>query len=472
MTRLVVAVLATLFLALDAFGCSLCSMSVPTISVGINVVGESDRIRYADIVWEFSEEFTRTVMQTHDTNKNGLLEGDELRNINRFLLEYIAPKSFLTHIDSFIGDSVNNKNISFKIDSQKLIFDANKLVFSYRLLLDIKTQNDMTLSFVFDDEGEYFMFSTKPESTALTLPSEWKSEINAYSNIAIFGVYSQEGFAKRQEEKSTQPGSAALEQNAKIERQDDSRILNIARAAIVDLSAKINAHLVSVKQDGSLVAYFSLLFFSFVYGVLHAMGPGHGKSLVAAYFMANERSYVRAAAMSAMIGVTHTFSAFVLTIVAYFAFGLFFGGFVTDVGVWTTKISAVIIITVALYLGYKRVPKKKLSHWKTHPNECLCRSCKVGGEGGDMGVVLAAGLVPCPGTVGIFMFAISLGMFFVGFMAALAMSMGMSLVILLSSVITIKVRKSSENRYAKLALYLNFAAIFVMICLGVLLLLV
>jgi nickel/cobalt transporter (NicO) family protein len=494
MRKVFIAIFGILFFGSYAFACALCSMSVPTVYVSINAAGNLGKVSYVDVQWRFGEEFTKVVMQAHDTDRNGILEGNELRAVSRSLLDYIAPKRYLTHIDSFVGESTQSKNINFKVISQKLEFEYNKLFFSYRLETDAKIQDDMTLSFVFDDDGGYFMFMTSPDSATLTLPSGWESEINAYSNIAIFNIRKKSSKNAAEMGRTAKIDSAKLEQNARVNlkelpqtlqttesnattaiqnKQDDSQILQAARALLTDLSYGIKMHLASIKQDGSPTAYLSLLFFSLIYGALHAMGPGHGKSLVAAYFMAHERSYARAALMSAMIGVTHTFSAFVLTAVAYFAFGIFFGGFIIDVGQWATKVSALVIIAIALYLGYKRIPKSsKILRWSAHPNACVCKACKTGGEGSDIGIVLSAGLVPCPGTVGVFMFSVSLGMFFVGFMSALAMSIGMSLVILLSSVITIKVRKSAENRYAKLALYLNFAAIFVMICLGALLLLV
>jgi ABC-type nickel/cobalt efflux system permease component RcnA len=55
----------------------------------------------------------------------------------------------------------------------------------------------------------------------------------------------------------------------------------------------------------------------------------------------------------------------------------------------------------------------------------------------DWGVVLSAGMVPCPGTVTIFIFALSSGEYLLGFLSALCMSLGMSFIIALTAIGTL-----------------------------------
>src|SRR3984893_4745050 len=52
----------------------------------------------------------------------------------------------------------------------------------------------------------------------------------------------------------------------------------------------------AAKVDGS--ATWSLLGLSFLYGIFHAAGPGHGKAVISSYVVANEETWVRGVVLS------------------------------------------------------------------------------------------------------------------------------------------------------------------------------
>ena len=86
--------------------------------------------------------------------------------------------------------------------------------------------------------------------------------------------------------------------------------------------------------------------------------------------------------------------------------------------------------------------------------------------------MLSAGLVPCPGTITIFLFSITLELYFIGFLSAIFMSLGMGFVIAITALISTKARKSSKNRFANVFKFLDFGAVCIIIVLGSVLILV
>jgi ABC-type nickel/cobalt efflux system permease component RcnA len=87
-------------------------------------------------------------------------------------------------------------------------------------------------------------------------------------------------------------------------------------------------------------------------------------------------------------------------------------------------------------------------------------------------LILSAGIIPCPGTITIFLFSITLGLFYIGLLSALSMSLGMGFVIALTAVISTKVRKATNSRFSRFLVLLDFGAVATIIVLGLILIIV
>jgi nickel/cobalt exporter len=75
------------------------------------------------------------------------------------------------------------------------------------------------------------------------------------------------------------------------------------------------SHLIRAsKADGS--AGWTLLGVSFIYGVFHAAGPGHGKAVISSYLVANEETWRRGVIMSFASAVLQSVSAIAIVAVA------------------------------------------------------------------------------------------------------------------------------------------------------------
>ena len=63
----------------------------------------------------------------------------------------------------------------------------------------------------------------------------------------------------------------------------------------------------AAKADGS--AAYTLLGISFLYGVFHAAGPGHGKAVISSYLVANNETWRRGIVLSFASAILQAFSA-------------------------------------------------------------------------------------------------------------------------------------------------------------------
>ena len=82
-----------------------------------------------------------------------------------------------------------------------------------------------------------------------------------------------------------------------------------------ELSGLIRA----AKTDGS--AYWGLMGISFIYGIFHAAGPGHGKAVISSYLLANEETWRRGVALSFASALLQAVTAVALVTIAAILLG-------------------------------------------------------------------------------------------------------------------------------------------------------
>jgi nickel/cobalt exporter len=77
---------------------------------------------------------------------------------------------------------------------------------------------------------------------------------------------------------------------------------------------KLSSLIRASKADGS--AAYTLLGISFIYGVFHAAGPGHGKAVISSYLVANNETWRRGVALSFASAVLQSFTAIAIVGIA------------------------------------------------------------------------------------------------------------------------------------------------------------
>ena len=464
------------------FGCAACQLMNPTEQLNIDLSFNKKTLTGMHTTWTFNDVYSTEVFREYDKNKNNKLDDKELKVVLKAMLDYVLPKHMLTKI-RYAKENEEATLVKAKYKNFDLKLVNNLLVLTYDAELHLDVQDNSTLSFTFEDDENYLNFAIQNINIKNT---ELYHEQNVYLFTAsiLFHYTLPE---VKQETKPVKELPSILEIEKQREEKKNQEKINSpknssAQANLLKESIlKIKSLFESIKDEKSPMTYLLLLMFAYVYGLIHALGPGHGKTLVASYFLSNEKSYSRALFVSLAIGLVHTFSAFLLTLIIYFAVNTFLSSFLNDTVFYTTKISAVIIISIALYLLYQKYKAyKKIQEAKKQPSfnfsttphvsTCSCAACKVDEKSTDLALIVSAGIIPCPGTVTIFIFSLSLGLYYAGFLSALVMSLGMSTIIFFSAVLSVVVRKKTSEGNGNLKKYLEYGSLFIILILGFILL--
>jgi ABC-type nickel/cobalt efflux system permease component RcnA len=116
-----------------------------------------------------------------------------------------------------------------------------------------------------------------------------------------------------------------------------------------------------------LVLIASLLF-AFFFGAVHALGPGHGKTITAAYLVGARAKRQQAMTIGAAVSVMHTGSVLALGLVAYVLLKTFPADRVYP---WLTLVTGLVALGLGLGLMVARVRARRRGadpwHGHTHP---------------------------------------------------------------------------------------------------------
>jgi nickel/cobalt transporter (NicO) family protein len=162
--------------------------------------------------------------------------------------------------------------------------------------------------------------------------------------------------------------------------------------------------------EGVLVV---LLLAALGWGALHALSPGHGKAMVAAYLVGTRGRPRHAVALGATVTVTHTIGVFGLGLVT-----LALSQYVLpeDLYPWLNLTSGLLVIVIGAAVLRSRV--RQVPHHHHHHHDVTRR--------GLLGMGAAAGLIPCPSALVVLLAAVSQHEVGLGMVLIVAFSLGLA----------------------------------------------
>ncbi|WP_107791190.1 nickel/cobalt transporter [Campylobacter concisus] len=473
-------------LAINAFGCALCSLYSPTAHVGAKFIAHENNITQIAFTWTFSQNFSELMKQNFDLNQDEKIDEKELRKIRLNLLDYLVPRHYLTDIEYYYKDE-NATKIELNLNEYKLYFDEGRLKFDVSFKTNLVVADGLVVSVDMEDKEGYFNFKFTQSDAFLVGESFWAIP-NSNSNL-IFFTFSSKEAAKAHNEKPAlkellkEPVAGVSDENlSQIDKIDEAKFDIVSKTSL-SLLDRLKQILRSVDYKSPLALLF-LAFISFGYGFLHAAGAGHGKVLTSSYFAATGGSYKRAFLFALKIGFLHVVGAFVFVFASFLLLREVSNDLTKDTASITTAFSGVVIFFVAIFMLVKKVKfyllnkkeakfyifssnlNQNLSKNTKFTSECGCQICstKKPKSKEEWLVAAAAALVPCPGTILVFVLANEIGSYFAGVISGLFMALGMSVVIFVAAVFGSKI--STNIKLKKFKIYAEFAALGIMLWLG------
>jgi len=175
-------------------------------------------------------------------------------------------------------------------------------------------------------------------------------------------------------------------------------------------------------------------------GAVHALGPGHGKSLIGAYLVGSGGTLRQAVAVGAAVSVMHTASVLGLGLLVLSAERLFAPERVYP---WLGLASGLVALGLGAALLVSRLhglsERRRHGHDHPHPARPLSRR-------GLIALAFAGGILPSPSALVVLLGSVSIGRTGLGLVLIAAFSLGLAASLIAVGAVTIRARDMASSR--------------------------
>ncbi len=196
--------------------------------------------------------------------------------------------------------------------------------------------------------------------------------------------------------------------------------------------------LVSQQADPRFIA--AALAIAFLLGAAHALTPGHGKTIVAAYLVGTRGRLADAVWLGGIVTFTHTASVFALGLITLYAAQRVA---VERIYPWLSLASGVLVTAIGAWLLWKRLRggpdghdhhhghdhDHHHDHHHHHHHDHVHHDHREG-RGALLSLGVSGGLVPCPEALVLLMLSLTLGKIGFGLALLTSFSLGLAAVLI------------------------------------------
>ena len=212
-----------------------------------------------------------------------------------------------------------------------------------------------------------------------------------------------------------------------------------------------------ITKEQTLPVFLVSLLLAFFWGAVHALSPGHGKTVVAAYLVGARGTARHAAFLGLTVTLTHTAGVFALGLVT-----LYLSRYILpeDLYPWLSVASGLLVVAIGVTLIWSRLRAKPAhDHTHEHADGPLVHShggrthshLPPGADGGRvtwrslLALGVSGGLIPCPSALVLLLGAISLDRLELGMILVVAFSFGLAAVLTAIGLLLVHARRYFER---------------------------
>lgn len=213
-----------------------------------------------------------------------------------------------------------------------------------------------------------------------------------------------------------------------------------------------------IKSRSPYAAAWTLMFLSFGYGIFHAAGPGHGKTVISAWLLATENELRRGIVIAFLSSIIQALVAIILVSILFLAVASASSA-ARDVAGVLESASYAMIGAMGLYLIWTALrPHARHVHHDhhhdhhhhdpVHDEHCghahVAEAKQVRGEWSltkAFSLAFAVGIRPCTGAILVLILANALGIYWAGVASTLVMAIGTFLTVSAIAAIAVYSRK-------------------------------
>ncbi len=213
-----------------------------------------------------------------------------------------------------------------------------------------------------------------------------------------------------------------------------------------------------IKTSRPYAAAWTLMFLSFGYGIFHAAGPGHGKTVISAWLLATENELKRGITIAFLSSIIQALVAILLVSVLLLLVASA-GSTARDVGGFLESASYAMIGAMGLYLIWTALRPKTHHftmsrhhdhhhHDHVHDENCghahVAEAKQVRGQWSltkAFSLAFAVGIRPCTGAILVLILANALGIYWAGVASTVVMAIGTFLTVSVIAAIAVYSKK-------------------------------